>query len=106
MEELTDNENQSEDSRQKLEVVASVTLTKNMIKRAALESILASDQNREALKDMNLTAHYQFNPYHDDAFCLVTLVRDPSQTQELQADVSDVDDDDSETSISTDSSSD
>ena len=79
MEENT--ENQSPEGK-KMEVVASATFTKEMVQHAVLESILSNENNREALKDQNLVALYQFNPYHSDAYCLVTLVREPEASDE------------------------
>ena len=65
-----------------MEVVASATFTKEMVQHAILESILSNEQNKEALKDQDLVALYQFNPYHDDSYCLVTLVREPEESHE------------------------
>jgi hypothetical protein len=74
--------NQNSDEGKKMEVVASATFTKEMVQHAVLETILSNEQNKESLKNQDLVALYQFNPYHDDAYCLVTLVREPEETHE------------------------
>ncbi len=67
-------------------IVATATLTRDQVQRSVLQTVLADDENRQLLEGQNLVAHYQFNPHHRDAFCLVTLTRTSEQPQELQDD--------------------
>ena len=69
-----------------MSIVATATLTKDNVQRAILESVLANDENRKALQGQDMMAHYQFNPHHAEAFCLVTLTRPAEQSQDDQED--------------------
>ena len=86
-----------------MEIVATATLTKDQVQRSVLQSVLANDENRKALEGQDLVAHYQFNPHHDEAFCLVTLTRTSEKkiqddqeevpSEEISSDASDLIDD-------------
>tara|TARA_Y100000310_G_C20076573_1_gene531841 strand:+ start:226 stop:495 length:270 start_codon:yes stop_codon:yes gene_type:complete len=70
-----------------MEIVATATLTKDQVQRSVLQSVLANDENRKTLEGQDLMAHYQFNPHHAEAFCLVTLTRTEEQSQDDQEEV-------------------
>ena len=70
-------------------IVATATLTRDQVQRSVLQTVLADDENRQLLEGQNLVAHYQFNPHHKDAFCLVTLTRTSEQLQDNLEDPSD-----------------
>jgi hypothetical protein len=69
-----------------MEIVATATLTKDQVQRSVLQSVLANDENRKSLEGQDLMAHYQFNPHHAEAFCLVTLTRPAEQSQDDEED--------------------
>tara|TARA_Y100000593_G_C4240048_1_gene301632 strand:+ start:723 stop:1013 length:291 start_codon:yes stop_codon:yes gene_type:complete len=59
----------------KMSVVATATFTKDSAQRALMQSIELSDEQLELLKDQQLSVFYQWNPHHQDAFCLLTLAK-------------------------------
>tara|TARA_Y100000310_G_C20327083_1_gene643497 strand:- start:229 stop:501 length:273 start_codon:yes stop_codon:yes gene_type:complete len=72
---------------EKMEIVATATLTKDNVQRAILQSVLAAEENKKALEGQDLVAHYQFNPNHNEAFCLMTLTRIEADPQDIQESV-------------------